>query len=85
MAGWTAVAIAKLGQRAVAFDPRIDARAADVVRSVTVQRLVVVAQREQKMCVTARAWRPRTTHEMPRVIGQPLVEVLLAEAGQHER
>jgi hypothetical protein len=35
------------------------------------------------MLRAARLWRARSPDEMARVIRQPLVEVLLAEAGQH--
>jgi hypothetical protein len=44
---WPTVAISKLTELRVAVDPRVDARATDVVRSTTVQRFIVVAQREQ--------------------------------------
>jgi hypothetical protein len=44
---------------------------------------VVIAEGEQQMALVSRLWRARTPHEMTCVIGQPLVEVLFAEAGQH--
>jgi hypothetical protein len=28
-------------------------------------------------------WRARTPHEVARVVGQPRVEVLLAQSGEH--
>jgi phenylacetate-CoA ligase len=43
----------------------------------------MIAQREQQVPRTSDVWRPRAAHEVACVIGQPLVEVLLAQAGQH--
>src|SRR5205085_2632259 len=73
---WPAVVVTKFVEPRVAFRPRCDARAPDVVGSVPPQRLVVIAQREQQVTRAARVWRARTTHEVTCVIGQPLVEVL---------
>ena len=44
---------------------------------------VVITQREQNVARRVRLWRARTPHEVPCVIGQPLVEVLFAKACQH--
>jgi hypothetical protein len=79
------VGVAKLVQLRIALGPRVDARATGLIIGVAVERLVMIAEREQQVCVTARAWRTRSSHEVARVIRQPLVEVLLAEAGQHGR
>src|SRR5574338_1564125 len=35
------------------------------------------------MTRTVRLWHARTPHDVPCVIGQPLVEVLFTKAGQH--
>src|SRR5205085_421145 len=71
-----AVRVAELGEARIVLRPRIDARAADLLRSTAPQRLVVIAQREQQVPLTADVWRTRTAHEVTCVIGQPLVEVL---------
>jgi hypothetical protein len=41
-----------------------------------VQGFVVIAQREQQVTRLIRVWRTRSAHEVPCVIGQPLVDVL---------
>src|SRR5215831_6458083 len=78
-----AVAVAKLVEPRVRLRPRVEARAADFFGSTAPQRLVVIAQREQQVTRSTRVWRARTAHEVACVIGQPLVEVLLAQSGQH--
>src|SRR5262249_37766531 len=73
-----AIAIAELAELGIPIDPRVDACATDHVRCAAVQRLGVVAEREQYVSRLIRLWRARTAHEVACVIGQPLVEVLFA-------
>src|SRR5690349_2007445 len=75
-----AVAIAKFAERRIALGPRVDARAADVFGSTTPQGFVMIAEREQDVACSGGAGRARSPHEMPPVVGQPGVKVLLAKS-----
>ena len=72
------VRVAKLPQVGIALGPGVDARAPGRVVGVTVERLVVIAEREQQVCVTARSWRPGSAHQVACVVRKPLMEVLVA-------
>jgi hypothetical protein len=80
MARRSAVAVAKLSECGVALGPGIDASLADVLGGTAPQWLVVVAQREQDVSRLRGAWRSRTANEVPAVVANPVLEVLLAQA-----
>ena len=58
----------------------VDAMLADVLRRPSPAWLVVVAQREQDVSRLRGAWRSRTANEVPAVVANPVLEVLLAQA-----
>ena len=73
------IAVAELAERRVALGPGIDPADSDVVGRVAPQRLVVVAQREQDVPAIGGDRRPRAAHQVPSVVADPVLKVLLAQ------
>jgi len=74
------IAVAERCERGIAIGPGIDPRGADLVGGTVPQGLVVIAECEKNASGAVRLWRTRTADQMPSVVTQPVLEVLLTKS-----